>query len=168
MRRSPFPSGIFFAAVVPPLFVSPLSPKETGNNSNCRKHDDNDRWNTHHDAPFDNAVLQNIAEPYLSADKGSVTAITKVRPAPTERRFPPTWSVEEQSACFTVRDHNGQALAYVYFDDEPGRRSAAKLLTKDEARRIAKNFARLPELLKSQPYWPPRARLFTQKNLPAG
>jgi hypothetical protein len=31
-----------------------------------------------------------------------------------------------------VRDHNGQQLAYVYFEDEPGRRSAAKLLSKDE------------------------------------
>jgi hypothetical protein len=39
------------------------------------------------------------------------------------RRFPPPWSVEEQDACFVVRDHNGQALAYVYFEDEPGRRS---------------------------------------------
>ena len=45
----------------------------------------------------------------------------------TARRFPPPWSVEELDACFVVRDHNGQALAYVYFEDEPGRRSAAKL-----------------------------------------
>jgi hypothetical protein len=29
------------------------------------------------------------------------------------RRFPPPWSVEEQPACFVVRDHSGQALAYV-------------------------------------------------------
>ena len=53
------------------------------------------------------------------------------------RRFPPPWSVEELEACFVVRDHDGQQLAYVYFEDEPGRRSAAKLLSKDEARRIA-------------------------------
>jgi hypothetical protein len=63
------------------------------------------------------------------------------------RRFPPPWSTEETNTCFIVRDHNGQALAYVYFEDEPGRRSAAKLLTRDEARRMASNIVKLPDLL---------------------
>jgi hypothetical protein len=42
------------------------------------------------------------------------------------RRFPPPWTVEEQPACFVVRDASGQVLAYVYFEDEPGRQSAAR------------------------------------------
>ena len=62
------------------------------------------------------------------------------------RRFPPPWSVEETDACFIVRDANGQALTYVYFEEVPGRRAAAKLLTRDGARRIAANIARRPEL----------------------
>jgi hypothetical protein len=65
----------------------------------------------------------------------------------TARRFPPPWTVEELDACFVVKDSAGQQLAYVYFEDEPGRRSAAKLLSKDEARRIASNMAKLPDLL---------------------
>jgi len=59
-----------------------------------------------------------------------------------ERRFPPPWSAELQPNHYVVRDANKQQLAYVYYENEPGRRSAAKLLTKDEARRIAANIAR--------------------------
>ena len=37
------------------------------------------------------------------------------------RRFPPPWTVEEQPACFVVRDHNGQQLVLMsIFEDEPG------------------------------------------------
>jgi len=50
-----------------------------------------------------------------------------------------------------VRDHTGQALTYVYVEEELGlRSSAAKLVTKDEARRIAASFAKLPEYCKSK------------------
>ncbi len=65
----------------------------------------------------------------------------------TARRFPLPWSVEDIEAAFIVRDSDGQKLAYVYYEEEPGRRSAAKMLARDEARRIAANLAKRPELL---------------------
>jgi hypothetical protein len=52
--------------------------------------------------------------------------------------FPPPWTAEELDACFVVRDANGEVLAYVYCEE-----AAAKLLSKDEGRRIAANIAKL-------------------------
>jgi hypothetical protein len=62
------------------------------------------------------------------------------------RRFPPPWSIVESNACFIEKDSDGQPLAYVYFENEPGRRSSAKLLTRDEAFLIAVNIAKLPSV----------------------
>jgi endo-1,4-beta-D-glucanase Y len=65
------------------------------------------------------------------------------------RHFPPPWDIEDtNNACYIVCDHNGFPVAYVYYENEPGRRTAANLMTKDEARRIASNIAKLPALLK--------------------
>jgi hypothetical protein len=66
-----------------------------------------------------------------------------------KRRFPPPWTIEDYNdRCFIVRDKNRQQLGYFYYEQEPGRRTAANLLTKDEARRLAVNFPKLPGLLR--------------------
>ena len=64
------------------------------------------------------------------------------------RRFPAPWSVEPIPGGFKVLDAKGQALAYVYARDTAAAADIAKVLTFDEARRIAANIAKLPELLK--------------------
>jgi hypothetical protein len=62
-------------------------------------------------------------------------------------RFPPPWRAEPIPGGYVVRDANGQALAYLYSRDNATEALQAKMLTKDEARRIAVNIARLPGLL---------------------
>jgi len=59
-------------------------------------------------------------------------------------RSPPSRSVEELHGCIIVWDQDGQALAYVYYEDNPVRRAVAKLLTRDKARQVAANIAKLP------------------------
>jgi hypothetical protein len=52
-------------------------------------------------------------------------------------RFSAPWTVEEHDFCFIVRDSNYQALAYIYFGDDPVWRVTARLLTRAQARRLA-------------------------------
>ena len=91
--------------------------------------------------------VTNVVEPLFGLYRLTRRAIIESMP---ERHFPPPWSVEELDSCFVVKDANGQALAYMYFEKEPRRRHRHELLMRDEAQRIAGIFAKLPELLSKQ------------------
>jgi hypothetical protein len=64
------------------------------------------------------------------------------------RRFPPPWAVEDVGGSFVVKASNGRPLVFIYYRDGAGRRSLARLLTRDAARRVAAGIAKLPELLR--------------------
>jgi hypothetical protein len=64
------------------------------------------------------------------------------------RRFPAPWHADKVPGGYVIRDAKKQALAYVYARATSADAIQAKVLTQDEARRIAINIARLPELLR--------------------
>ena len=65
---------------------------------------------------------------------------------PQPRRLPAPWRIERIPAGWIVLDASWRSLAYVYgWDERSG--VADNRLTLDEARRVATNIARLPELL---------------------
>ena len=65
----------------------------------------------------------------------------------TNRRFPPPWTVKRLPGGFKVVYAKGQSLAYFYARDNDNDAGTAGVLTLHEARRMASNFAMLPELL---------------------
>jgi hypothetical protein len=58
-------------------------------------------------------------------------------------RFRPPWSVEDLAGCFVVKARGGQELAYIYYEDDPRRRAIVKLLSREEARRVAVAIAKV-------------------------
>jgi hypothetical protein len=66
---------------------------------------------------------------------------------PGQRRFPAPWRAEKMPGGYVVRDANDQALSYVYSRANEAEAMQAKVLTENEARRIATNIAKLPALL---------------------
>jgi len=61
--------------------------------------------------------------------------------------FAKPWKLTERGECFMVEDSAGVTLACIYFEDEPTRRRFSKRLSKYDARRMAEQILRLPELV---------------------
>jgi hypothetical protein len=61
--------------------------------------------------------------------------------AKESRRFPPLWRNDPMPGGYVVSDADGHGLAYLYSRDNEDEARQAKVLTKDEARRIAINIA---------------------------
>lgn len=67
-----------------------------------------------------------------------------------QRRFPPPWTAVEIEGGYRVEDATGQAICYVYGTEDERRQMTADLMSKEQAGVLARNIARLPELLKPE------------------
>ena len=63
-------------------------------------------------------------------------------------RYPAPWTVEDVGGCFVVKASNDRPLVFIYYGEGVTRRSLARLLTRNAARRIAVGIAKLPQLLR--------------------
>jgi hypothetical protein len=87
-----------------------------------------------------------VIKPHSGTD-GLAPIDTGHRPMTPSRRFPPPWRVVELPGGYAVEDAKGQWLCTFYGRAEPKVAQQAGDLTMDEARCLAANFARIPELL---------------------
>lgn len=61
--------------------------------------------------------------------------------------FAKPWSIIERGESFCVMDSAERTLAFVYYEDDPTRRGFMRRLSKNDARRMAEQILRLPELV---------------------
>ncbi|GJE16847.1 hypothetical protein [Methylobacterium marchantiae] len=64
----------------------------------------------------------------------------------TARGFPTPWFVVEKTESFCVEDSDGSAVAWTYFSDDPESREVKGVMTREEALRIARAIAMIPEM----------------------
>jgi hypothetical protein len=59
------------------------------------------------------------------------------------------WSVVETDSSFLVKDGTGRTMGWFCFSEHPDPHSPIRVMTRDQAWRMAVNFARRPQMLRS-------------------